>query len=434
MKRKISRQLSAWKRSSHRKPLVIMGARQVGKTYSALEFGRENFTTVLHADFAEHPDLAAIFEGDVSPRRLVRLLGEYFSQRADPQTSLIFLDEIQRCPAAITSLKYFAEEAPEYHVVAAGSLLGTTIRQREGLFPVGKVDMLTMHPLDFEEYLWALGREELAALIRESYEGMRAFALHEQCLDLYRTYLLVGGMPEPLSLWVDDGLMAAVRQAQENISAGYIADITQYTEVLDGAMALAAWRSMPRQLSKENTKFQYSVIRSGARSKTYAPSIEWLKDAGLVESVTRIAEAVRPLEAFTDDASFKLYLLDTGLLSSLYRARREDLLPQSGKAAVFRGALAENYVCQQLVSAGIRPYYWGVASKAEVEFVYETTDGRIIPIEVKSGKNTGAKSVRSFSQKYEVPYVIKVSAKNFGYENGIKSLPLYAVFALSEDA
>ncbi len=434
MKRKITRQLETWKNSDHRKPLVVMGARQVGKTYSVLEFGRANYAAVLHVDFAEHPDLLRLFSGGVEPERLVRLLGEYFSTRVDPETTLIFFDEVQRCPEAITSLKYFCESAPEYDVIAAGSLLGTTVRQRAGLFPVGKVDLIAMRPLDFEEYLWALGHEDLADLIREASRNSRAFALHDRCMELYRRYLLVGGMPEPLSLWIAQRQMDVVRRAQENIATGYLADITQYTEGLDGAMVLAAWRSMPRQLAKDNTKFQYSAIRSGARSKTYAPCIEWLKDAGLVEPVTHITDAVRPLEAFAEDNNFKLYLLDTGLLSSLYRARMEDVLPQGDKAAVFRGGLTENYVCQQLVTAGIKPYYWGVASKSEVEFVFETRGGRVVPVEVKSGKNVGAKSVRSFADKYEVPYVVKVTARNFGFENGVRNLPLYAAFTLDEDA
>ena len=434
MKRKITRQLETWKNSDHRKPLVVMGARQVGKTYSVLEFGRANYAAVLHVDFAEHPDLLRLFSGGVEPERLVRLLGEYFSTRVDPETTLIFFDEVQRCPEAITSLKYFCESAPEYDVIAAGSLLGTTVRQRAGLFPVGKVDLIAMRPLDFEEYLWALGHEDLADLIREASRNSRAFALHDRCMELYRRYLLVGGMPEPLSLWIAQRQMDVVRRAQENIATGYLADITQYTEGLDGAMVLAVWRSMPRQLAKDNTKFQYSAIRSGARSKTYAPRIEWLKDAGLVEPVTHITDAVRPLEAFAEDNNFKLYLLDTGLLSSLYRARMEDVLPQGDKAAVFRGGLTENYVCQQLVTAGIKPYYWGVASKSEVEFVFETRGGRVVPVEVKSGKNVGAKSVRSFADKYEVPYVVKVTAKNFGFENGVRNLPLYAAFTLDEDA
>ena len=434
MKRKITRQLETWKNSDHRKPLVVMGARQVGKTYSVLEFGHANYAAVLHVDFAEHPDLLRLFSGGVEPERLVRLLGEYFSTRVDPETTLIFFDEVQRCPEAITSLKYFCESAPEYDVIAAGSLLGTTVRQRAGLFPVGKVDLIAMRPLDFEEYLWALGHEDLADLIREASRNSRAFALHDRCMELYRRYLLVGGMPEPLSLWIAQRQMDVVRRAQENIATGYLADITQYTEGLDGAMVLAAWRSMPRQLAKDNTKFQYSAIRSGARSKTYAPCIEWLKDAGLVEPVTHITDAVRPLEAFAEDNNFKLYLLDTGLLSSLYRARMEDVLPQGDKAAVFRGGLTENYVCQQLVTAGIKPYYWGVASKSEVEFVFETRGGRVVPVEVKSGKNVGAKSVRSFADKYEVPYVVKVTARNFGFENGVRNLPLYAAFTLDEDA
>ncbi len=434
MKRKITRQLETWKNSDHRKPLVVMGARQVGKTYSVLEFGRANYAAVLHVDFAEHPDLLRLFSGGVEPERLVRLLGEYFSTRVDPETTLIFFDEVQRCPEAITSLKYFCESAPEYDVIAAGSLLGTTVRQRAGLFPVGKVDLIAMRPLDFEECLWALGHEDLADLIREASRNSRAFALHDRCMELYRRYLLVGGMPEPLSLWIAQRQMDVVRRAQENIATGYLADITQYTEGLDGAMVLAAWRSMPRQLAKDNTKFQYSAIRSGARSKTYAPCIEWLKDAGLVEPVTHITDAVRPLEAFAEDNNFKLYLLDTGLLSSLYRARMEDVLPQGDKAAVFRGGLTENYVCQQLVTAGIKPYYWGVASKSEVEFVFETRGGRVVPVEVKSGKNVGAKSVRSFADKYEVPYVVKVTARNFGFENGVRNLPLYAAFTLDEDA
>ncbi|MFZ2756459.1 MAG: ATP-binding protein [Atopobiaceae bacterium] len=430
MKRKIAADLQSWKESSRRKPLILLGARQVGKTYSVLAFGKDSFDNVIHADFAESPDLSRLFAGDLNPKRLTSLLTERFQTRIDPERTLVFFDEVQRCPQAVTSLKYFCEQAPEYHVVAAGSLLGTTIQKREGLFPVGKVDMFEMHPLDFEEYLWALDRKGLADMIREHYDSAEAFPLHDLSLDLYRRYLLVGGMPEPLDAWVQDQDMAEVRRAQSLIATGYLADIAQYTEGLDAAKVAGVWRSIPQQLAKENAKFQYAVIRTGARRSEYAPCIEWLIDAGLVSPCRHITDAVRPLENFVEDANFKLYLLDTGILASLYQATMPDLMPQADKASRFRGAIAENYVMQQLVAAGVKAYYWGTASKSEVEFVYADQNGRVVPIEVKSGRNTSARSVRSFSEKYDIPYVLKPSTKNFGLAGGIKSIPLYAAFCI----
>jgi len=430
MERKITAQLAAWKGSPRRKPLILLGARQVGKTYSALAFAQSEFENVVHADFAESPDLIQLFAGDLKPERLIGMLAERFQTRITPESTLVFLDEVQRCPQAITSLKYFCEQAPAYHVIAAGSLLGATVHKRAGLFPVGKVDMLDMHPLDFEEYLWAIGRKGLADMIREHFLSMEEFPLHDLALDLYRRYLLVGGMPEPLDSWVHGQNMAEVRRLQSLIATGYLADIAQYTEGLDTTKVTAVWRSIPRQLAKENTKFQYATIRTGARSSGYAPCIEWLTGAGLVNPCYHITDAVKPLENFVEDANFKLYLLDIGILTSLYQATMEDLMPQADKASRFRGGIAENYVMQQLVSSGVNAYYWGMASKSEVEFVFSNKSGKVVPIEVKSGKNTGAKSVRSFAEKYDIPYTLKPSMKNFGSGNGVRSIPLYAVFCI----
>jgi len=432
IRRKVEERLAAWRQSANRKPLIVMGARQVGKTYSLLRFGEASYANVVHVDFAENERMAAIFEGSIDPRRIVALLSERMGVRIVPGETLVVFDEVQRCPEAIASLKYFCEQAPDYHVVAAGSLLGITVRQRNALFPVGKVDMLMMRPLDFEEYLWALGRDNLAALVREACAGMERFPLHDDAMELYYRYLLVGGMPEAVSRWVESRQMEDVRSVQRAVSTGYVVDIAQYTAGLDAAMVLSVWQSLPRQLAKENTKFQYARIRTGARSKDYAPCIEWLRDVGLVETVAHITDAARPLSAFAEPQNFKLYLLDTGLLSALYNATMADVMPAQDKAATFRGALAENYVAQQLAAAGVEAYYWGTASKSEVEFVYESKSGAVVPLEVKSGKNVGAKSARAFARKYEVPCMVRVSAKNFGSEGGVMGVPLYAAHALDE--
>ena len=430
MKRRIDAELFAWKSSSSRKPLVVQGARQVGKTYSVLAFAERAFDRVLYIDFSAQKDICALFDGDITPQALLPQLEVVGGMDVDPATTLLFFDEVQACPRALTSLKYFYERAPEYCVIAAGSLLGVALGRSEYSYPVGKVDTLTLYPLDFEEFLWAAGEEKLANLIEEAYASNAPFGLHERALKLYRSYLLVGGLPEAVLAHVEGALLPAVRSTQQGITDAYLADMTKYASPLDSSKILNVWRSVPEQLAKENHKFQYATIASSARAFQYEAPINWLHAAGLVSFCYRVSEGKKPLKAFVEHDFFKLYLLDVGLLTALQGLEADDLAPASDKGSRFRGGVAENYVMQQLLSSGVEPFYWGTASKAEVDFVVQLEGEGAVPIEVKSGGNVSARSLEAYRKAYEPPVVFRLSTKNFGLERGIKSVPLYAAYCI----
>ena len=430
MRRKISQQLTAWRKSPTRKPLIVQGARQVGKTYSVLRFADEEFDSVIHVDFSAQRSFCDLFEGDITPSALIPQIEALARTPLDPERTLLFLDEIQACPRALTSLKYFYERAPEYHVVAAGSLLGVALGRDEYSFPVGKVDQVPLHPLDFEEYLWALGEERLGDLIIQSCESGSALGLHERALDLYRSYLLVGGMPEAVRAHAAGAMLLEVRRVQRFLVDAYLADMTKYASPLDSSKILNVWRSVPEQLAKENHKFQYATISSSARAHQYEAPINWLHAAGLVSFCYRVREGRTPLPAFAEHDFFKLYLLDTGLLTTLMGVEEADLSPAADKGAAFRGGIAENYVMQQLVAGGIEPFYWGTASKSEVDFIVDLEGRGAVPLEVKSGKNVTARSLEAYRKAYQPAQVIRLSARNFGDEGGIRSVPLYAAFCL----
>lgn len=430
MKRKIEQKLLNWKQSKGRKPLVIKGARQVGKTYTVLDFGRQNFQQVIHLDFMKQPRAHDYFAGDLSPQTIIRALEIDTGVKVDPETTLLFLDEIQLCNQALTSLKYFSEEAPGYSVISAGSLLGVTLKRKAGSYPVGKTTQISMHPLDFEEYLWAVNRMQMADAITEHYADNRMFSLHESALEHYRDYLLIGGMPEVVKSFIEEDSFAEVRTIQQSISDDYIADMVKYAGDTDSVKIHAIWRSLPAQLAKASTKFQYSTVSKGARSRNYEDALEWLDAAGIISLCTQVSEGLPPLSAFEDGKSFKVYYEDVGLLSGQYGASHQDILGKGPKTARFRGGLTENYVMQQLVSRGIKAHYWGMASRAEVDFVIQDAEDAVVPIEVKSGSNVASSSLGVFRQKYAPQYAIRVSANNFGYENSIKSVPLYAAFCI----
>ncbi|MEG1168149.1 MAG: DUF4143 domain-containing protein [Gordonibacter sp.] len=430
MKRKIEQKLLAWKSSERRKPLVLNGARQVGKTYSVLAFAKEHYAGVLYVDFSAQKHLCALFEGDITPEVLLPQLEVILGSPVVAGETLIFFDEIQACPRALTSLKYFQERAPEQHVIAAGSLLGVALGREEYSFPVGKVDMLSMHPLDFEEYLWALGEASLARLIRSSFDKGSVFGLHDFALGYCRKYLLVGGMPEVVSASIAGASFQNIRSIQQNITDAYVADMTKYASPLDSAKILNVWRSVPEQLAKENHKFQYATIASSARAFQYEAPINWLHAAGLVSFCYRVSEGCRPLRSFAERDFFKLYLVDVGLLAALQGATLEDIEPALGKGSRFRGGLAENYVMQQLVALGCEPFYWGTTSKSEVDFIVQDKSGEVVPIEVKSGENVSSRSLEAYRKAYGPPYVVRISARQFGYANGVRSVPLYAAFCL----
>ena len=430
LKRRIDAELLAWKVSPSRKPLVVHGARQVGKTHSVLAFAEHAFERVIYIDFSAQKDLCALFDGDITPEALLPQIEAASGVDFDPATTLVFFDEVQACPRALTALKYFYERAPECYVIAAGSLLGVALGRGEYSYPVGKVDTLTLHPLDFEEFLWASGEEKLASLIEKAYASDALFGLHERALQLYRSYLLVGGLPEAVLAHVEGARLPAVRSIQQGIADAYLADMTKYASPLDSSKILNVWRSVPEQLAKENHKFQYATIASSARAFQYGAPINWLHAAGLISFCYRVSEGRKPLRAFAEHDFFKLYVLDVGFLTMLQGLDASDLEPASDKGSRFRGGVAENYVMQQLRASGVEPFYWGTASKAEVDFVVQLEGEGAIPIEVKSGANVSARSLEAYRKAYDPPVVLRLSTKNFGFERGIKSVPLYAAHCI----
>ncbi len=431
MERKMMKKLLSWKNSVNRMPLLIYGARQVGKTYTALTFGKEHYKNTAYFNLEDSAELAAVFERDLNPERIVRELAAKSGVSILKGDTLIILDEIQACERALTSLKYFCENAPEYHIIAAGSLLGVALKREQYSFPVGKVDMLTMYPLDFEEFLWATGSRQISELIREAYETFTPLSLHETAMDLYKTYLVVGGMPRAVLEYVAMKDFDFVVAAQKSLNDAYIADMAKYATAQETTKIMAAWASVPAQLAKENRKFQYKVIKSGARAYEYETPLDWLKAAGIINKCVRITEGMMPLYAYADNNSFKVYMVDTGLLCSKFDIAANVVLNSPPSFDGFKGALAENYIMQALVCNGIKPYYWSSPGKAELDFVFQDRQGNIIPLEGKSADNVRAKSLKVFVSTYNPIYSIRVSAKNFGFENNIKSIPLYALFCLT---
>ena len=431
MYRKIMTQLQAWKESPRRMPLLLDGARQVGKTYTALTFGKEQYRNTVYFNMEDSAEIQAIFERDFNMERLIRELSAKAGQSIFPGDTLIILDEIQACERALTSLKYFCENGPEYHVIAAGSLLGVALKREKYSFPVGKVDRLTLYPLDFEEFLWATGNRPLAEMIHEAYQEFTPLSLHDTALDLYRKYLVVGGMPQPVSIYAETKDFNFVLAVQKALNDAYIADMAKYATPQETVKIMAAWGSIPAQLAKENHKFQYRVIRSGARAYEYEIPLQWLESAGMINRCVRVTEGKMPLTAYADNEAFKIYMVDTGLLCSKFGIAANAVLTGEHRMDGFKGALAENYIMQALMTNGIRPYYWTLQQRAELDFVFQDRQGNIIPLEGKSADHVRSKSLNTFMSRYDCPYAIRVSARNFGFENGIQSIPLYGLFCLN---
>lgn len=430
MERKIVKDLLLWKSNPNKLPLLLQGARQVGKTYTLLFFGKEYYKNVVYFSLEESGDIPAIFERDLDPGRIVKELAASCGQSIIPGETLIIFDEIQACERALTSLKYFTEKAPQYHIIAAGSLLGVAMNRKNYSFPVGKVDMLRLYPMDFEEFLWAVGQKKLCELIRESYDGFTEMSLHNAAMDLYKTYLAVGGMPRVVheySIKQDFDYIVAL---QRTLNDSYIADMAKYATPQETTRIMAAWASIPAQLAKDNHKFQYKVIKSGARAKDYEVALDWLNAAGMINKCVHVTEGKLPLSVYADNGMFKVYMVDTGLLCSKLDISANVVMHTPHSFDGFKGALAENYIMQALSANGIKPYYWTSNGKAEVDFIFQNRSGNIIPLEAKSSENVRSKSLRSYIEKYKPEYSIRVSAKNFGFENDIKSIPLYAIFCL----
>ncbi|HDK7176519.1 TPA: ATP-binding protein [Clostridium botulinum] len=430
MERKVMKWLIDWKNSSNRKPLILQGARQVGKTYSALYFGKQYYDSVVYFNFENNSELIKIFERDLEPERIIRELSINSGKSIFKEKTLIFFDEIQACERALTSLKYFNENANEYHIIAAGSLLGVAVNRDQYSFPVGKVDLKTLYPLDFEEFLMAVNEEKLIELIKESFEKDIELSMHNKAMDLYKTYLVVGGMPAVVKEYIDKKDFDFVLATQKSINDSYVADMAKYATPHETTRIMATFNSIPAQLAKENKKFQYKVIKSGARAHEYETPVEWLRASGVILKCTKCNEGKLPLAAYSDFNSFKVYITDTGLLCSKFGIPANAVLSDSIAFNDFKGALTENYVCFSLNANGYTPYYWESKGNAEVDFLIQDKDGDIIPIEVKAAEHVRAKSLQQYIKKYQPKYAVRVSGKNFGFENGIKSIPLYATFLI----
>ena len=431
MYRKIMRFLEAWKEDEHRKPLVLQGARQVGKTYSVLEFGRTCYENVAYFNFETNPKLNETFEEDISPDYLIPILSHIAGQTIVKEKTLIVFDEVQLCERALTSLKYFCENAPEYHIIALGSLLGVAVNRARFSFPVGKVDMKTLYPMDMEEFMLALGEETLVKEIKKSFDIDKPLpaALHETAMQLYRQYLVVGGMPECVMQFAQTKDYILVRHTQDTILASYLNDMSKYNNLNEIKKTRLAYDNITVQLSKKNTRFQYKLIKKGGRASEFENAIEWLCLSGIVSQVYKVEQIKKPLENYRDIDAFKIYVSDLGLLCAKKDLTADDVLYETPEINDFKGGMAENYVNVQLSINGYRTYYWQSERGAEIDFVIQR-DGKLIPIEVKSADNTKAKSLKVYMDTYNPSYAIKLSAKNFGFEDDKKIVPLYAAFCI----
>lgn len=436
MYRKVFEYLKEWKERKYRKPLVLQGARQVGKTYAVLEFGRKEYDNVAYFNFQTSTALEKTFEEDITPAYLIPILSHISGQTITKGRTLIVFDEVQLCERAVTSLKYFCEEAPEYHVIAAGSLLGVAVNHEKYAFPVGKVDRCTMHPMDMEEFLLAMNEGELVERIRKCYadDTPMPAALHELALRFWRQYLVVGGMPEAVARFVGTHDHIQVRHVLETIQMDYLDDMSKYQ---DNANEIKKTRltygTVAVQLSKKKTRFQYKIIKKGARAAEYENAIEWLVFSGLISRAYRAEQIMKPLENYKDIDDFKIYLSDMGLLAAQKDIRAEDVFYMDEELADFKGGMTENYVNTQLVSLGFKPYYWrNEKGTKEIDFII-SINGKLIPVEVKSGEHVDSKSLGEYVRLFAPAYSVRISAKNFGFENDIKSVPLYAVFCIRSD-
>lgn len=420
--------LKAWQKSLHRKPLIVRGARQVGKTELIKEFGRTQYQQTAYVSLDNNSRMAALFDGDFDVNRLIQGLKAETNVDIESDNTLIVLDEIQEVPKALTSLKYFCENAPQYHIVVAGSLLGVATHQSVS-FPVGKVDYLELAPLSFREFLLALGEEHLVEMITSSSVDQELLAsFHDRLIDYIKAYCYVGGMPEVVVSYVEQRSWNEVRRIQDNILFDYANDFSKHTPEASFARRIEqVWRIIPSQLAKENAKFVFGVIRAGARAKEYELALAWLEEAGLVRRVNRLEAPRIPIMSYANASAFKLYHLDVGLLAAMVRLDERVLLEGNQVFTEFRGSLAEQLALQELqVDGGLDVCYWAMdgQSRAEVEFIVQT-GSQIVPVEVKSGTNLRAKSLAVYMNKYQPRLAVRSSVANYKKTDNLYDVPFY---------
>ena len=424
MERFAINQLVAWKEKQGKKPLIIRGARQVGKTWLMKEFGKQYYDKYVYINFEDNQKMESLFSIDLNTERLLEGLNAYCNVSIDENTLIIF-DEVQAVPRALTSLKYFNENAPQYQIIAAGSLLGIALHHGTS-FPVGKIEFMDLYPLSFSEFLCALGYEKYTDALKSANIALIA-ALKHDLTDLLKKYMFVGGMPEVVAQYAASKNYSKVREAQKFILSAYENDFSKHAPNNIVPRIRLLWQSVPRQLSKENRKFIYGLVKEGARAREYELALLWLVDCGLIHKINRISGGNLPLKAYEDMNSFKLYMLDTGLLCALSGIEANAIIDSNKFFTDYKGAITEQFVLQQLICNGIQPFYWSSdTSRGEVDFVL-SIDSKVVPLEVKAAENLQAKSLRVFAEKFKIEKSIRTSLSDFRPETWLINLPLYMI-------
>jgi len=428
LKRRLLESLSEWKNKKGRLPLILKGARQVGKTWLLTEFGKTCFEEVAYINFENTPNLNEIFEGTIEPQRIIDILGALIGKKIVPETTLLIFDEVQEIPRALTALKYFAEEAPQYPICCAGSLLGVALHKNTS-FPVGKVEFLTLQPLTYKEFLEANNEQELVRFIEGT--DIEAFpqTLVDKLTEYLKLYFVIGGMPAAVNSWLENRDFAKVEEKQLAILDTYEQDFSKHAPSATVPKLRYLWNSIPSQLAKESKKFIYGLIKEGARAREYEDALLWLLDSGLIRKVGRITKGAVPLKAYEDLRAFKLYHLDIGLLRVMSELSPKAITEKSRVFEEFKGALTEQYILQELSAhTNIRNiYYWTSDATAEVDFVF--SDGlEAYPLEVKASENLQSRSLKVYREKYATKIAIRTSLSNLRFDNGLLNIPLYAFF------
>lgn len=427
MKRDIYLRLEEWKNSPRRKPLVLNGARQVGKTYAIKHFGTSSFEKMVYLNFEKDESLAAYFQGNLDPKQIIKTLSIYAGIHIEPGNTLLVFDEIQQCPKALNSLKYFYEDAKNYYLIAAGSLLGIKTSQEQG-FPVGKVNFLDVYPLSFFEFLSATNNENLRTFLEEyaTFDPL-PLPLHEKLIQLLKYYFFIGGMPEVVAEYIRLDDFSIVREVQIEILKAYEQDFARHAPINDIMKITTAWHQVHRQLAKENKKFIFSAIRKSARGRDYEGAIQWLLDAGLIHKSYLVESPKFPLSAYADADTFKIFLLDVGLLGAQSSLSAQTIIEGDRLFTEFKGALTENFIAQELIATSRQKlYYWKSAGIAEVDFLLEA-EHEIYPLEVKSGESNKSKSLFFYDKKYNPSLLYFATLMNLKAESKIINYPLYLI-------
>lgn len=431
MNRRIFNKLKNWKNKAGRKPLIIRGARQVGKTWLMKELGRSCYERTVYVNFDTDNTVKSLFAQDRDVTRIIRGLEIAYDTKIIPEQTLIILDEIQEVPQALTALKYFCEHLPQYHVISAGSLLGVSLHEASS-FPVGKVDFMSLYPLTFLEFLEALGKNNLLELIEnQDFAIMKIF--RSEFMEALRLYYYIGGMPEAVAAFIAASDYNEVRGIQKNILFAYEMDFSKHVPYREIPRLRMLWKSIPVQLAKENRKFMYSQVKEGSRAKEYENALLWLSDCGLIKRVSRISKPAMPLSAYEDVKSFKVYLLDVGLLGAILDLPAKTLIDGNRIFTEFKGALTEQYVCQQLTATEEPLFYWSrERGEAEVDFIIQNGEN-ILPLEVKAELNLHAKSLKVYHEKYNPKLAVRTSMADYERQDWLLNMPLYAVELLARE-